>query len=404
MNLLDVQAGLGASVAAAFLGLRSALADVIRALGVDPGEPQELARRLRVSRSLTWRISKAIREDDLAIALQHLPGETATGTLLQAAAGQGVEPGLIERARSAREALDRVVQEHSGDRATLDLILGSMTGQHSAERAHPGRRTAFRGNSVVWGIQARGRSVLSVIAPHAADPTRIDTALVSGFIELRRLRPELRWPLFRPYLYHDDGSPVVEQTAEVAIDPAYDSKPGPKLIGSHCSPGLPTISLVKQRRGSVYELGPGPVGNAGAFDCFYGSILRGAVPRYATPEDRFAETYCQIALPVEALEFDLFVHRDIPVPGGMEVEHRGWGSLGGAPDVGLPMAERAVELMDRHTGIDSTIVPRYNELVNAVFERGGWARKDFRVFRLSMAYPPMHTVVLMRFPLESARL
>ncbi|MFN9971672.1 MAG: hypothetical protein ACK58T_17465, partial [Phycisphaerae bacterium] len=54
----------------AFEGLRRALEDAVRSAGMAPSQPQVMARKLAVSRNLTWKISKVVCHRDLYAALQ----------------------------------------------------------------------------------------------------------------------------------------------------------------------------------------------------------------------------------------------------------------------------------------------------------------------------------------------
>jgi hypothetical protein len=389
----------------AFGELRRALEDAVGSVGVSPSVPQEVARRLGINRNLTWKISKVVGTSDLYQALQHLPGDEAIEILLQAIGRAGSSPDVIERVRAAQRGFSHVVEVHTGDRSTLELVLDSMGGGPS-ERLEQSRKLAFRGNSGLWGVQARCRATTFLLAPSADDPEKLDTGRIGGMIDLRRLRSGVHWPLFRRRTYHDDGTPMpVDPGREIAIDPAYDQAEGPMLIGDFCTPGLPSISLTRERLGFVYELGDGPIGNTGLCSCFFGAILRSGVPRYRTSEDRFGELFSEITLPIETLQLDLIVHRDLEFALSPQVVVRGQiagvHADGRAPEI--PIGERPVELTGRPPAMHSPVVPRYDELLTRVFARGNWDRREFRAFRLLVQYPPMHSTVIVRFELPERR-
>lgn len=388
-----------------FAALVNALQDVIGSTGVGADVPQELARRLGINRNLTWKISKLVCTPDPYEALQHLPGDEGLEILLAAAGRQGVSGERLAAVREARRALDRVVEVHAGDQSTLDLMLDGMSGSAGA-RLEQSRRLAFRGNSGIWGVQARTRVTMIVLAPSREDPALLDSARVAGFIDLRRLRPGVRWPIFGLRRFHDDGTPIaVDQGRETGVDPAYDTSAGPKLIGDLCTGAMTEVKLVRDRLGWVYELGEGPVGNTGLCTCFFGTIDRGGVPRYRSDSDRVGELYSEVNIPTESLQFDLFLHRGLEyAAGGVRSLCRGTsqGLHANAPAVEIPLGERAVELLGRPPAVHSPIMPRYEELVNRTFARGGWDRRDFVGYRLTVGFPPMFSSVIMRFDLPSA--
>ncbi len=389
----------------AFLELRRALEAAVESVGVHPSVPQEVARRLGINRNLTWKISKVVGTPDLYQALQHLPGDEAIEILLEAVLKSGSPQQVVERVRAAQEGFARVVEVHTGDRSTLELVLDSMGGGPS-ERLEQSRKLAFRGNSGLWGVQARCRATSFLLAPSRDDPNMLDAARIGGMIDLRRLRSGVHWPLFRRRTYHDDGTPMpVDPQREFAVDPAYDQAEGPMLIGDHCTPGLPSIRLIRERLGFAYELEDGPIGNTGLCTCFFGAILRSGMPGYRTNEDRYGEIFSEITLPIETLQFDLIVHRDLDFALSPQVVVRGQiagvHADGRAPEI--PIGERPFELTGRPPALHSPVVPRYEDLIARVFERGNWDRRDFRAFRLAVQYPPMHSTVVLRFELPERR-
>jgi hypothetical protein len=387
---------------AAFARLRDAIRGVLVALDVDQATPPEVARRLKLSRNLTWKVSKVLATSDLHEALQHLPGDAGLDLFLNAAQGGGAPADTIRSVRDACRELDRVVEVHVGDRGTLDLYLDGMAGGDNA-RLEQSRKLAFRGNSGIWGLQAKSRVTAAFMAPSLNDPDALDLAMVGGICGLRRLRPDVRWPLFRVQTYDQTGEPQAFQPVGEAIDPAFSAPNMPQLIGDYCSTTDPPIRAVRDARGWVYELMEGRVGNTGAFTCFFGSIYRNSAPRYATPEDQTGEFASHITLPFEVLQFDAFVHRDLEFATNLEVATVGQFD-GASPVEGAmqaPIADRIRELSGHPPLVSTPLVDGYDRLVERVVEGMGRNARDFRAFRLTVAYPPMHAMVKLRFPLPT---
>lgn len=384
----------------AFASLRDSLQSLLSTLDVDKASSPEVARRLNLSRNLTWKVSKVLASQDLHEGLQHLPGDAAIDLLLTAAAQRGAPDRTIRSVRESCRELERVVKVHVGDRATLDLYLDGMAGGAS-ERLEQSRKLAFRGNSGVWGLQARARITAAFVAPSASSADLLDTAIVGGIVGLRRLRPVVRWPLFRSHRYRADGSPEANQPEGEAIDPRFDSPDVPRLIGEFCSTTDLPIRAVRDSRGLMYELMEGRVGNTGAFTCFFGSVYRAHAPRYTTDDDKTGEFGTHAMLPFEHLLFDLFVHRDLPFADTIDV--RTVGHFDGAPPrdetMLAPIAESARELSGRPPLVATPLVEQYDRLITTVFERAGWRQSDFRAVRLSISYPPMNSTTIMRFAL-----
>lgn len=383
----------------AFQQVRKSLDSVLSAAAVDASEPQEMARRLGVNRNLTWKLSKVLGGNDLYQSLQHLPGTEGIEILLRAARKAGVGSELLDGVRDAQRDFDRVVEIHTGDRATLDLILDSMGGAGSGERLEHSRKLSFRGNSGVWGIQARVRCTTSFVAPNRENPDLLDLGLIGGLVDVRRLRANIRWPLFRPSLYNDDGTPVASAPGEEAIDPAYADSPGPKLLGEFCSPNMPDVRASKTRRGWVYELMGGPIGNTGAFSCFFGTISRGVASRWRTDTDAFAELGSQASMPTEMMQFDVIAHRDLEFlmsPKLHYVGHVHGNEPGDIETHTIPVQETPAELSGVPPVMGTSLIPRYDELIAYAMKQLGWDMRDFRALRLTIKYPPMHASAMLR--------
>jgi len=383
-----------------FQELRKALGSIVVAGGLRPNEPQDMARRWGISRNLTWKLSKVLCAQDMLEAMHHLPGDEGIGIMIRAAEKRGTDRPLVDDVRAALTAFNRVIEVHSGDRATLELMLNGWGPRGSSERLEQSRKLAYRGNCGVWGAQARVRCQTSVVMPNLEKPDLLDVALVGGIVDFRRLRANIRWPLFRPRLYHDNYTPMVHGPGEIALDPAYADTAGPKLIAEFCSANMPPIKLVEEPSGPVYELSEGPVGNSGTFTCFFGTVMPAVATRYASPGDEHGELSTQMLLPAEWLLFDLLMHRDLEVAG---LETFTVGRLGNANfDAGsmrLPMDEQHQELSGQPPVLSSDLVDRYENLVDYTLKRLDRPRREFRAYRLLVRYPLMHSNVIVRFPL-----
>src|SRR5262245_61209950 len=92
--------------------LRGSLTELLGGVGLDPRRAQLLSKRLRVDKSLAWKISNIVKSDDPGAAVRHLPGTAAFEIFLSAARGAGAAPGTLKRAESAFQAIQGVVQRH----------------------------------------------------------------------------------------------------------------------------------------------------------------------------------------------------------------------------------------------------------------------------------------------------
>jgi hypothetical protein len=177
------------------------------------------------------------------------------------------------------------------------------------------------------------------------------------------------------------------------------------LIRSSARGTIPRISPVSTPEGTDYILGAGPVGNEGAFDCFWGEMLRGAADRYREREGDIGEFGASITAPAEALVFDIFAHRDLDFALKPEVLVFGrifpHGRPTGGPDDPslLPIRLSTTELPGSPPLVSTTLVPQYTPMIKRVYERLGWSPDEFQGTRLIMKYPPLGANVILRFPL-----
>lgn len=384
---------------AALADLRVSLLELYGSVGAPTDQPQEVARSFGLDKNLTWKVSRLLGTPDATDALQYLPGAGALRILLRAMGGAG--PERVERVQGSYERLDDVVQRHLGDRSTLQLVLDGI-GPGRAEPLEVSRKLAFRGASGVWGVQARAKVTIAVLAPNAERPDRLDTAFVRGYIGFRRLRSATTWPLSTRRDWYGDGQAY--KPGAQPLEPGQVENGLPILRDFTTAPG-PVFELRRMPTGLYFVLPPGPVGNSAAFDCFLGEVVRGEVPRYREGGDRYGEFSTSITAPIEYQLLDVILHRDLVE--GFEPEAFLYGNplgerVGGSTDptqTHLPLGDQVHELPGSPPAVATPVYPRYAELVGVVYARAGWDPADFVGYRLLSKYPPMGTSVSMRFAL-----
>lgn len=387
--------------------LRGALTELIAGADASPNLPQIISRDFGLNKNLTWKIARTIAAVDSFSAVQHIPGATGMEIFIKGFEKAGVEESRVEAARNAMREFDRVIDTHMGDRATLELVLDSMGVGGDAGQLEMSRRLAFRGNSGIWGVQARVMSTLCILAPNKDDPTKLDVALIGGFVGFRRLRPGASWPLFKVGRYHDDGTPVATSAnSEEAVDPGFEDGAGLKMMPAFCSGAVPEIEAVVGTKSTSYSIGPGPVGNTGVFDCFFGNISRACGNRYRTEDDQVSDLFSVISAPVETLLFDVIVHRDLGFMRNAELAVYARPTGNTAPTANhdestrLPISEKVKRLGDQPPVVATPLIPRYKALVQTVFDRAEWNPSDFFGLRVTLKYPPMPSIVVLGAQLD----
>jgi hypothetical protein len=384
------------------LGLRAAIIELLAAVEADPANPQGLARRFGLNKNLTWRISKVVGTADPYAAVPHIPGTGGFRILFDALARAGAPESLINDARRAAADFQGVVNVHTGDRTTLEMMVNDLLPDAARrEQAEQVRKQAFRGNSGIWGVRAKAQMAMNILAPHAGEPDHADLVQVAGLVGFRRLRPDVRWLLFRKERWNDDD-PQPDPDVIESLDPDFPAERGVPLLGEYCTRPVPDIRLIRGESEDQFELPPGPVGATAALTCIYGQVIRKVGATYAQREGEYSEIGCNLVTPAEQFVFDLLVHRDFEW--AMPPELAMYGRLDGSAMHMAARRERNLlkvpeSVQDLGLGVAALVtplLPRYSNLVRDVFARLAWNADDFRAFRLSMPYPPVPTVALLR--------
>ncbi|MGE4197873.1 MAG: hypothetical protein AB7G11_12210 [Phycisphaerales bacterium] len=387
--------------------VRRAIAALVEAVDANPQQPQEISRRFGLDKTLTWKIARFLGDDDMFAAASHLPGRASVRNLVEALVKGGA---AADRAASVLEAMDRfesIVATHAGDRETFEIMLGSASDGLARRRGEAARKQLYQGASAIWGVQARVHMSMHMIAPSAEQPDTIDIAVICGFIDFRRLRPNVSWTVSRRGTFIKDGTPQPSPNT-VPLDPSIPVT-APPVLAEFCSDPIPPIRAVFQPASQLtrFELEPGPVGNTASANCILGWIARSQVSRYRREGDEIGENIVRLSTPAELLYHDLYVHKDLgfaidppprlhiysELPGGPSYPHDGL-------DAGrLPMPDDVIDLGETPTGAVTTDIPGYPDMVSLAIKRLGHGPADFHGFRCKLRFPPIPTLALLRYPL-----
>jgi len=394
------------AIRASLQEVRRALIELYAAAGVDPEKPQDVARRMGINRNLAWKLTKVIQSQGSVGALNYLPGAQGMGLALKAFTNEIGPVDAVARVAAALDAFEAAAARHAGDRERLELTLESMGELERDSKAENGRELAFRGNSSVWGVQARLRFTSVFIAPSQQGPGKLDYALIGGVFGFRRLNPGVRWRLALANFHDDKGAPL----AHLAGFEEFEvKKPGdtPMIIREFSSPNLPQIEVVTHSDGRELVLPAGPAGVVPSFDCCMGYVWRG-LSGYRDADNQYGSAAAPVSLPCESLLFDLIMHRDVQMAGKPEALIYGF-PHGGAESPKqqtasnlMNLRQELVELPSRPVTVATASLPTYTRMASRVYERMGWNADEFIGLRLQVQFPPMGSRVVVRWPLPDA--
>lgn len=386
-----------------YQALRGALTELLGSAGADPSRPQEIARRFKINKNLAWKISKIISATDPHKVVSNIPGKAGMSTILSAFAAEGVSSDSIDSVEAALRRFDRMVEEHVDDRSTLQLAMtSSQPDGVPIEQLHATRKTAYEGNSAIWGVQARVRLASFFVAPNPDNPDLVDTASVGGLLDARRLRPEVTIPLFMHFSYNDDGTVLDNSVRRPIIHPDVETD-GLMLMSEFCTSKAPPFRAVKRSDRTEYMLRPGPVGNHGKQSWVFGEHVRAFASGYRDDTNTVGEHAVPIQVPVEWLMCDVQIHKDLPFAGRPELSASVLFGTDPTPgsenEQGRLAVSEPIESIGVPPVVSAALVPNYPRIVERVYERLEWVPDDFHGYRLVMKYPPLFTCVLIQHAL-----
>ena len=387
--------------AVAVLGrLRAALAAVIGAIPGNITRATDLQRVAKIDMNLSWRLFKVARATDPLSAGPHVPGPAYVRTFLKAAARVGVRNELLEAVESSVGEFGRLVKQHAGDRHTFNSMISALVSNNDAGQFNlQQRRTAFRANCHLWGVQATTR-VRCAFLNVGADPTRVTLASLDGYIELRQLRRSAPLIVTSAQVTSGDDQAALPVRSQ-PIGPEGAVEQGIALLPQFCSQPPPRLREVRIAGGNLCaELVSPGVGNDGAITCFTGWWAEGVAPRYRSKGNERANLLNLVRVPCEAIMVCVLVRQglfaDAEPTFAVYADHR---TEAAYPDRTHPLEELLLpeeRLINAGRGAKSLCtpdVPRLEEMVQYAFERLGWNGEQFDAYRCRIAYPVMPSTV-----------
>ena len=380
--------------------VRTAFADAISSLELDPNEPQAISRELGVNKNLAWKISKVIQADDPALGLQQMPGAAGIKIFLRALKAAGIEASLAEAVRESVGAYEELIKVHAGDRATLEMMGSTLSPSGDPQRDEHHRKLLFQGASYLWGVQARVSLKIGIVGP-SSRPHMLDFASLNALVDFRRLRSDVSWVMASRHANFDDGSNMPGSPTE-PIDRRYTAADEAPLMADFCSKPLPDLRRRAKKHGSTFELVEGPVGKTGAITCVFGMIQRN-IPAYGDSEDDYGRHLATCDTPSQLLVLDLLIHKDFTFAIPPEPALCSLAAVPSPPPLAdrkyLPLHDRLQDLGMSPVPAVTPEVPRYARMLQQMYERTGWKPEEFHGFRMKIPYPAFPTSVELRYRL-----
>ncbi|MBX3364382.1 MAG: hypothetical protein KF866_06405 [Phycisphaeraceae bacterium] len=393
-------------VAAVLNNIQSTLSALTATLEGGPTKPQELARLLKLDKSLAWKVHRIMQSNDPFAAARLVPGSAGVAILADAVR-KHTSDSLADAVTDAFEAFESLVERHAGDRGTFELLVSGFRpdGRNEIDISH--RRNAFVGNSAILGLQSRLTNVLSILQP-AEEESKLDMVKVGVVLNLRRLRPDVFAPVWRVRYHEGPDRKLLARRGE-PLEPTLEVPGagfGVPLLSKFSSDAIPPLRAVNMPNGLVdVELTQGDVGDTGALTMVFAEVYRAMADRYASEGDRHFDIIHRPYIPTEVLVQDLFIRRGTfpRVRPELAVYHM----FDPALELGAPLPERyrlPMSIPVEHVGLGpaffrSPDLPQYSALLTHVFGTVGWDASQFDLYRVRIPYPIQPSASVIRFEL-----
>ena len=193
------------------------------------------------------------------------------------------------------------------------------------------------------------------------------------------------------------------------VDPdAHKSGVDLPLMLDFCTPTIPQFREITGAFGNrELEFLPDSVGYKSRFTCVTGEIIRAIEPRYRAPDYGTLRLAFPIRTPAEVLIFDSFIHRDLFKDNERFTAKLYSDLFAGGPKFRyeesdqLPFSADVTYLGNGALAGATPDIPRYNQAVQAVFDKCGVNGEDFDLYRLRLDFPPISTTILKERPLPN---
>lgn len=380
--------------------VRTSLSDLVASVGADPTQPQDMARRFDLDKTLTWKIGRVICEANALAVVPHIPGRAAVRNFVETLERSGAPAADAASVRKAMDRFDKLIETHSGDRETFEMMLGGVSDDLSRKRGEAFRKMAFQGNSAVWGVSARTHLSIRMVMPGSREGL-LNMSTVTGFFDFRRLRADIPWAIAvaNRWGVEDDGSSGRSPLQPLGEDPAEREIP---LLTRFCSSPLPEMVSERDAKDNMrFVLQGGAAGKTASATILMGWHEPDAVPCHESFPGEIGEHGVHLSTPAETLMFDFYVHRSLGF--AMNPTAHIFSQLPGSPrygesEIGQTELPIPLDVTDLGEPPDLTVpnMPNYRSLVTYSASRQGHAVTDFHAYRLLLKYPPIATIAILK--------
>lgn len=386
--------------------LRSHLGAVIGCLP-DAGQirrPTDLQRRLQIDSKLAWQLHRMVYSSDGFADGGGIPKSVSLMRFLEAAERQKVSMAVIEQAKRAIDEFDALIAAHAGDHDVFETMLSGLRDGGSDQLDLVHRRSAFRAQSHILGVQSRTWQACCILNMSEKSPDLVDAVTIRGRTNLRRFRSTSPLVIDRIRTMDNDGVSR-RALAREPLDPINGEPDGPAFLHEFCSQPLPKTRRVSAPMGVTnLEFEAESVGSRMAITYFVGETYRSAYSRYRDEHNLVQDFQVGVRMPCEVMIGDVLVRAGLYEDAQPQLvvfsDHACCNTVTMGRECDLLPFRGSIAYLGRGPAVMQTPeVPRYGEMMAYAFDRLQWPGDEFDVYRCRIEYPVMPSSVVMRFAL-----
>lgn len=379
-------------------------AEFLRAIPGDIDGPRDLERTLDVDYVLAWRTYRVATAADPAAVGADVPRAAPMRRLLDAARRRRVRAEAVENLRAAYHDFEDLVRRHAGDdpkrgpgarsrsggRAVFDALISGVSKANTPALDLLHRRSAFKSNAYLWGVQAHA-ALRCVVWHPSAQAHHVDGLLLSGFTHLNALRPGV------PVLLKHHSSVRTVQNGGRGEEATYTPPSPPRTLEEFCSRPIPRLKTSTGNDGYVdIVLEFDGIGKGAAVDYFSLEIARGLGD--GKPQTHYRMLVTSV-MPAEVLHLVMLVPRGLSDPATRSITMHGNPTTGDHARVSfalgynIPTYETVEHLGSDLGALTTQDFPRITEALTKVLTEQKWQDTAFDIYRCRVRYPILHALV-----------
>lgn len=364
---------------------------LLGSLQVSGRNSSELIKAAGVNKDIASRFLAALGKRDPVAVAYFMPGVDSLRRISKGAV-RSENSSEVREFNSAVTSYESFLRDVLGGRHALDAMASAWLPEARERFESASRQMAFRANANLRGVECETILNANLIHP-GADPERFDAVQLSGFMNLRRLKPTVPLTL-ATFDHRDDTSGVPTMTIDGRSIPNDGSLE--EFLPQFGTCPESSIRVLHAGKSSFYQLVDQNLGVETASDMVFGQYSQRMFRKWARYSGDISAIMESVEVPAQQLVLDVLVHKDVWSDIEPQLMVYNTYTRGTALPYDHSRDIDRVDLLDAvrsiGTGIDccrAAAVPRYLDLLRWTCEQRGWNPENFRVFHCDSRYPPV---------------